>query len=92
MLPLIRLCSGVCGICDKDEQTYDAQDCTQPDCHVVVQPVENRLEDAYKQDASNAEADGACQTDVTFYIAEMSAVIPPAYSPFPFKPHSGKKF
>ena len=52
--------------------------------------VEDRLQDTDEQHAAKTESDRAGQTDVSVYITQMSAVIPPADAPFPFKPHSGK--
>lgn len=81
---------GVGGVSDEDQREYDAQRHAHSDGHPVVIFVENRLKDTDEQHAAKAKSDRACQADMSVYVAQVSAVIPPEDAPFPFKPYARK--
>lgn len=78
------------GISDKEQCEHDTQRHARPDCHAVVILVKDRLDGTYEQHPAEAEADRACQADMSVHIADMSAVVPPADAPFPLQPYSGE--
>ena len=51
--------------------------------------VEDRLNDTDEQRAAKTEGNRARQADVPVYIAQVSAVIPPAHAPFPLQQEAG---
>lgn len=92
MFPSVWLHGGVGGISDKNQREHDAQRHPHCDGHAVVIFVEHRLKETDEQHAAKTKADGACQADVSVYIADMAAVIPPADTPSPQKPRAGAVF
>lgn len=84
----VWLHGGVGSVSDEDQREYDAQRHAHSDGHPVVIFVENRLQDADEQHAAKSKSNRACQADVSAYVAQVSAVIPPADAPFPLKPYA----
>ena len=56
------------GIYYKKQNKKETQCHTEPDCHMVVKLVENRLKDADKENAAKSEADSACKADIAVEV------------------------
>lgn len=92
MLPGIWQHGGVSGISDKNQREHDAQRYPHSDGHAVVIFVEHRLKETDEQHAAKTKANRTGQADISVYITQVPAVIPPADTPFPHKPHTGTVF
>lgn len=58
----------------------------------MIKPIENRLKKAYQQYTAKSKAYAADKADLSVYIHEEAAVIPPSYAPSVLKPDSGSVF